>query len=1092
MAQLRRSVLAKFMMPALLVIVLVMTAAGIFLSGYIERSLTEQADDQIDREIRLCEEILATSNTLLNDQTHAGVRVLQSEALRYGSPGLGAPVVAGSERVPNLSFGQFSQANNYLLVDKLRLLTGGSATFFVRRGDDFVRLSTNITKSDGSRAVGTLLDPAGKAYAAVKEGKEYYGIADILGQPSITGYAPMMDAQGKIIGIWFTGYAVSTQKALEQTITQSHVLEKGFVALVNEKGKVLFHSDHVSDDLAAQIVAGSDPSLSSQWKMTSRQFAPWGYTIIAAHMPREISGHVQRLQLYVILAALFAAGLLSYLLYVLTRRLVVKPIADAVLMMEELGKGHFGKRLASTEVDEIGVLSNAMDAFADDLQQNVVGTLKRVAAGDLTSSVEVKDEADGIRPALNSVVHSLNGLVREAAMLADNAVKGDLSTRGNANQFEGGYRDIIRGFNNTLDAVITPLTLAADYVDQISRGEIPERIRDEYYGDFNTLKESLNRCVDGLAGLIEANGVLQLLAMNDVTGYVQGHYQGIFADVAKATNIVRDRLFRVAEVASNTAIGEYDKELHALKSMGKRSENDALVPAFVGMMEAIDLLVVDVKMLSKAGTEGRLGVRADAERHEGKYREVISGINEILDAVTGPINNAARYMAMISKGEIPETITEHYHGDFNAIIESLNTCIAAIGALVEDTRALSKSAVEGRLAMRADANKHRGDFREIIVGVNETLDALLKPVEESSHVLAAMAGGDLTSRMSGEYLGDHRVLKDSVNTVGASLERAIKDVAEAVSATASASMQISSSAEELAAGVNQQSAQAEEVSTAVEEMSTTIRENSLNAKAAAETADTSRRAAEEGGRVVEATVGGMRRIAEVVNHSAETVKELGRSSNQIGEIIAVIDDIADQTNLLALNAAIEAARAGDQGRGFAVVADEVRKLAERTTKATKEIAAMIRKIQSDTSGAVESMKKGTVEVESGITLADKAGTSLGEIVKISKTVTDMVSQIAGASEEQSTTSDQISKNIIGINSVTSQTAAGTEQIARAAEDLSRLTENLQGLVSRFKLTRDAVSGNGGKGHHPKGNDDRADIAVRANGKLVKRSTENKK
>jgi methyl-accepting chemotaxis protein len=272
----------------------------------------------------------------------------------------------------------------------------------------------------------------------------------------------------------------------------------------------------------------------------------------------------------------------------------------------------------------------------------------------------------------------------------------------------------------------------------------------------------------------------------------------------------------------------------------------------------------------------------------------------------------------------------------------------------------------------------------------------------------------------------------------------------------------------------------------VEEMTKTIVENSKNASDTAVTAKQAKEAAEAGGKVVEETVEGMKRIAEVVNMSAETVKALGKSSDQIGEIIGVIDDIADQTNLLALNAAIEAARAGEQGRGFAVVADEVRKLAERTTKATKEIATMIKQIQADTQGAVVSMEEGTKKVGEGIALADKAGVSLKEIVGISQKVTDMVTQIAAASEEQSSASEQISKNVEAISAVTGETAQGTQQIARAAEDLNRLTEELQGLVAKFRLSEDdkAVASHGSAKYRQPHQAPKSHVAVRANGTFV--------
>ncbi|HLP15585.1 MAG TPA: methyl-accepting chemotaxis protein, partial [Bacteroidota bacterium] len=402
--------------------------------------------------------------------------------------------------------------------------------------------------------------------------------------------------------------------------------------------------------------------------------------------------------------------------------------------------------------------------------------------------------------------------------------------------------------------------------------------------------------------------------------------------------------------------------------------------------------------------------------------------------------------------------------DVDGIITQTRASVSAfeksrqtVNELISEAGILTQAALDGRLETRGDAGKFQGGYRAIVDGVNKTLDAVILPVKEGSDVLAEMVGNDFTARMQGDYKGDHQLLKNSVNHLGESLVDVLRQVSEAVSATASASNQISSSTEEMAAGAQEQTQQATEVAGAVEQMTKTIIDTTRNAGDAAQIARVAGETAKAGGAVVEETISGMNRIAEVVQKSASTVEALGKSSDQIGEIVQVIDDIADQTNLLALNAAIEAARAGEQGRGFAVVADEVRKLAERTTKATKEIAGMIRQIQKDTAGAVESMSEGKKEVESGKLLAAKAGESLTEIIAGATKVVDTASQVAAASEEQSSASEQISKNIEAISSVTQESAAGTQQIARAAEDLNRLTQNLQELVGQFKIDTNGSS-----------------------------------
>lgn len=291
----------------------------------------------------------------------------------------------------------------------------------------------------------------------------------------------------------------------------------------------------------------------------------------------------------------------------------------------------------------------------------------------------------------------------------------------------------------------------------------------------------------------------------------------------------------------------------------------------------------------------------------------------------------------------------------------------------------------------------------------------------------------------------------ALNEMKGNLRGIMQSMASHAERLASAGEEISSTAMQGARGAERQKDEVSQVATAMQEMSATVREVSQNSIKAAESAHAAAETAREGGAIVEDTLTRMRSIADAVRETAAKVQELGTRSDQIGRIIGVIDEIADQTNLLALNAAIEAARAGEQGRGFAVVADEVRKLAERTAKATKEIAQMIQGIQAETKAAVEKMKSGMEQVEKGVAATGKAGESLNQIILAAEGVGDTVSQIAIAASEQSNATEQVNSSMDQINNLAAESAEGARQSAQACQQLSGLALDLKKTVEKFEI-----------------------------------------
>jgi Methyl-accepting chemotaxis protein len=560
----------------------------------------------------------------------------------------------------------------------------------------------------------------------------------------------------------------------------------------------------------------------------------------------------------------------------------------------------------------------------------------------------------------------------------------------------------------------------------------------------------------------------------------QGERIGFVEVVTDLTELIRVNQYNAVEIKrivdnlNKLAVGSLDLDLSVgeADSYTKESHEQfaSVSRSLTEVKGALGLLINDAEMLAQAGVNGALATRADASKHQGSYRTVIQGFNSTLDSIITQIDKTIEVLGKISVNDLEFTMEGNQKGTYQELSDSINAvkgrllsvedtfvrfskgdtsrleefkkagkrsandrimpaAIAAMQAienLIKEANLIAKACVEGRLNFRGQADKFEGGYREIIEGMNDTMDAIERPLAEISDMLAHMADGDFTSEIDHSFSGEYGKIVDAMNHTANSISDVLRNINIAAEQVSTGSSQVSGSSQALSQGATEQASSIEELSASISDIAMQTKLNSTKAVQANDLAVTAKN---------DAVVGN-----DQMKLMVKSMEEINESSANISKIIKVIQDIAFQTNILALNAAVEAARAGTAGRGFAVVADEVRNLAAKSADAAKETTMLIE-------GSIRT-------VESGTKIANETAEALVKIVTGVEKAAGLVAEIASASNQQATGISQINVGVEQVSQVVQVNSATAEESAAASEELSSQADMLRDMISKFKIKDD--------------------------------------
>jgi methyl-accepting chemotaxis protein len=371
---LQNSLRVRLLLPVLALVLIAVVATTILLAIFEAGRVRSEADAAIGRQTRSLQSLLGVTRSIMLDRTHDEMRLLRQRGEALGPAKQGAMITAGQRQAPDLLFGGKPQGNVFGLADGVVDIMGGTVTLFSKAGEDFVRISTNVKKDDGTRAVGTQLDPNGPVIVEMRKSLPFYGIVDILGHPYVTGYEPMFDESRNVIGIWYVGYKTDLEP-LDAVIGSSKAMDSGFFALFDSKGKLRFQSRTGAGADTIQKIAADPPA---DWTVKREDVPGWGFSLVSAYPKSDINRIVWWQSLWIggfgLVLCLLLLGLQSALIW----NRVLQPIQSLTAVANDLSLGKPVAAIPETELkDEIGTLAKAVARLSNSVRLAMERLAKR-------------------------------------------------------------------------------------------------------------------------------------------------------------------------------------------------------------------------------------------------------------------------------------------------------------------------------------------------------------------------------------------------------------------------------------------------------------------------------------------------------------------------------------------------------------------------------------------------------------------------------------------------------------------------------------------------------------------------------------------